>query len=60
MAGKEFKVLTQKGSFFTGRFNPLKLESTLNSHAVDGWYVVSSTWKSMSAEVVIILERDSQ
>ncbi len=60
MAGKEYKVLTAKGSRFTGRFNPQDLETALNSNATDGWHVVSSTWKSMTAEVVVILERDAQ
>lgn len=58
MAGKEYKVLTEKGGFFTGSFDPQKLEDSLNRSAGDGWRVVSSTWKSMSAEVMIILERD--
>lgn len=60
MASKEYRVLTAKGSRFTGRFNPQKLEAALNSDAADGWQVVSSTWKSMAAEVVVILERDAQ
>lgn len=60
MAGKQYKVLTEKGSRFTGRFNPQKLEAALNSNAADGWQVVGSTWKSMSSEVVVILERDVQ
>lgn len=58
MAGKEYKVFTEKGSRFTGRFNPQDLEATLNRHAADGWHVVGSSWKSMSAEVVVMLERD--
>ncbi|MEO9197868.1 MAG: DUF4177 domain-containing protein [Antricoccus sp.] len=60
MAGKQYKVLKQKGSRFTGRFNPQNLEAALNSNAADGWQVVGSTWKSMSSEVVVILERDLQ
>ena len=59
MAGKQYKVLTDKGNRFTGSFNPQNLETALNSNAADGWHVVGSTWKSMSAEVVVILERDA-
>ena len=60
MAGKQYKVLTEKGRGFFGRFKPQNLEAALNSNAADGWRVVSSTWKSMTAEVVVILERDAQ
>lgn len=60
MAGKQYKVITEKGGRFTGRFNPHSLETALNSHAADGWHVVGSTWRSMTAEVVIILEREAQ
>lgn len=60
MAGKQYKVLTDKGNRFTGTFNPQNLEKTLNSHAADGWHVVGSAWKSMSAQFVVILERDAQ
>ncbi len=60
MAGKQYKVITEKGTRFTGRFDPQSLETALNSNAADGWHVVGSTWKSMTAEVLIILERDAQ
>ncbi len=60
MADKQYKVLSQKGSFFFGSFSPQSLEKALNSSAADGWHVVATTWKSMSAEVMVILERDAQ
>ncbi len=60
MAGKQYRVVTEKGNRFTGTFNPQKLERALNGNAADGWHVVGSTWKSMSAQVVVIMERDSQ
>ncbi len=60
MAGKQYKVITEKGSRFTGRFDPQSLEAALNSNAAEGWHVVASTWRSMAAEVVVILERDAQ
>ncbi len=59
MAGKQYKVLTDKGNRFTGSFNPQRLEEALNSNAADGWHLVGSAWKSMSAQVVVILERDT-
>lgn len=60
MAGKQYKVITEKGKRFTGTFDPRKLERALNSNAADGWHVVGSTWQSMSSQVVVIMERDSQ
>ncbi len=60
MASKQYKVITEKGSRFTGRFNPQSLENALNNNAVDDWHVVGSIWKGMSAEVVVILERDAR
>ncbi len=60
MPAKQYKVLTVKGSRFTGKFDPQDLETVLNGHAADGWQVVDSTWKSMTSEVMIILERDAQ
>jgi hypothetical protein len=60
MTGKQYKVHIEKGRRFTGSFNPQHLESALNSNAADGWHVVSSTWRSMTSEVMVILERDTQ
>jgi hypothetical protein len=64
MAGKQYKVLTQKDSRFIGSFNPESLEAALNSYAAEGWRVVgsfsaSSVWKSMSAQIMVVLERDA-
>jgi len=36
-----YKVLTQKDKFFTGKFDPMKLEEALNSYAEQGWRLVS-------------------
>jgi hypothetical protein len=57
----EYKVLTQRDKFF-GSFDPGSLETTLNSYASEGWRVISgfpanSVWKSMSSEIMIVLER---
>jgi hypothetical protein len=58
----EYKVLTERDSLFAGRFDPEALEKALNNYAAEGWRVVNSfltasVWKSMKAEIVVILER---
>lgn len=58
----EYKVLTERDSRISGSFDPDSLESALNSYAAEGWRVVegflaSSLWKSLKAEIVVILER---
>lgn len=58
---KEYKVITDKDSRFTGRFNAENLETTLNSYASEGWQAVTisrDSWASMKVRVVIILERE--
>ena len=40
----------------TGRFDPDLPETTLNGHAVEG-VVAFHVWKSLKAELVLILER---
>lgn len=61
----EYKVLTERDSVFAGRFDPDVLEQTLNSYAAEGWRVVeaflaASLWKSMKAEILLILERSQK
>jgi hypothetical protein len=58
----EYKVHTQRDKTFTGAFDREELEAALNAHAADGWrlaegFMVSSLWKSMKSEIVLILER---
>jgi len=58
----EYKVLTERDSRFAGKFDPDSLETALNSYAAEGWRVIegfqaSSLWKSLKAEIVVILER---
>ena len=62
---KEYKVLTQKDKWFSGKFDPALLESALNSYAKQGWKVISSFSADIPAlfggarqEAIIILERD--
>jgi hypothetical protein len=59
----EYKLLTQRDSIFSGRFDLDALETALNSCAAEGWRVVegfhaaSSPWTSLKTEIVVILER---
>jgi hypothetical protein len=69
---KEYKVLTQRDEFFASKFNPEALQDALNSHAAQGWGVVSMTTTDVGSfvgsfwgkgggasrqELVILLER---
>ena len=60
---KEYKVLTQKDRFFAGKFDPMKLESALNSYATEGWQVVSMATAEIPGfgqkreELVVLMER---
>ena len=60
---KEYKVLTQKGSFFSNKFDPRSLKNKLNALAKKGWQVHSMTPDSagsfgQSKELIVLLERD--
>ncbi len=60
---KEYKVLTQKDKWFSGKFDPAQLEEALNAYADQGWIVKSATTASIPGfggnrdELVVILER---
>lgn len=59
----EYKIVTERDSLLSGRFDLEALETALNSYAAEGWrvaqgFVGSSVWKSAKAEVVVILERE--
>lgn len=58
----EYKVLTERDSLFSGKFDAESLERTLNTYAAEGWRVVSgftaaSVWKTAKAEIMLVLER---
>ena len=58
----EYKVLTERDGRLSGRFDPVALETALNSYAAEGWRVVegfqaASLWKSLKVEILVILER---
>ena len=59
----EYKVITERDSMFSGKFDVDDLEAALNGYAAQGWRVASSfmaasTWKSFKAEIMIVLERE--
>lgn len=60
----QYKVLTHKDRAFSGKFDPQKLESALNSYAAEGWRVAVGATADFAGgfgnrqEFVIILERE--
>ena len=61
---REYKVLTQKDKWFSGKFDPEKLEGAINAYARQGWRVIGCATASIPGlivgsreEMVIILER---
>ena len=60
----EYKVLTKEDRRWSGKFSPESLEHMLNSHAAEGWRVVSSfpvasAWSISTSQVMIVLERET-
>jgi hypothetical protein len=61
---KEYKVLTQKDKFIGGKFDPVKLETALNSYAEQGWRVVATATAQVPGlagnreEIILVMERD--
>ena len=62
---KEYKVLTQKDKWFSGKFDPEKLEGAINAYAKQGWRFVGCATASIPGvisgnreEMVIIMERN--
>ena len=60
----QYKVLTQKDRFFSGKFSPEKLQTVINDFAEDGWRVVSVTSADFPGmmqhrnEIVVVLEKE--
>ena len=61
---KQYKVLTQKDKWFSGKFDPEKLEGAINAYAKQGWRFAGCATASMPGlfngkreEMVIIMER---
>ena len=61
---KEYHVLTMKGKWFSGKFDPQKLQEALNAYAQQGWRLISCAtadipgFGSARQEFVAVLERD--
>jgi hypothetical protein len=60
----EYKVLTQKDRFFSGKFSPEKLEAAINGYAQQGWRAISMATAEIPGfgsreELIVLLERDS-
>jgi hypothetical protein len=60
----EYKVLTQKDKWFSGKFDPEKLEQAMNAYAEQGWKVITCTTAMFPGmltggreEMITILER---
>jgi hypothetical protein len=61
---KRYKVLTQKDKWFSGKFDPERLEQAINAYADQGWTVKSAVTASFPGfiggnrdELIVILER---
>lgn len=61
---KEYKVLTQKDKWFSGKFDPEKLEGAINAYARHGWRVIGCATASIPGimsgsreEMIVIMER---
>ena len=62
---KEYKVMTQKDKWFSGKFDPEMLEQAINAYAAQGWQVISVATASIPGlmggvrdEMVVIFERE--
>ena len=62
---KQYKILSQKDKWFSGKFDPQRLEEAINSYAQQGWIVkaaftaeIPGMMMGMRDEAIIILERD--
>ena len=61
---KQYKVLTQKDKWFSGKFDPARLEAALNAYAEQGWRLVSCATADVPGfgtnrqEFIAVLERE--
>ena len=62
---KNYKVLTQKDRWFSGKFSPDLLEGAINAYAEQGWRVIGCATADIPGllgdkrqEMIVILERD--
>ena len=60
----QYKVLSQKDKWFTGKFDPMVLEQALNAYAQQGWRVIGCATADIPSfgtarqEFITILERE--
>jgi hypothetical protein len=60
----EYKVVTQKDKWFSGKFDPAILEQALNAYAQQGWRVIGCATADIPGfgtnrqEFVTLLERE--
>jgi hypothetical protein len=61
---KQYKILTQKDKWFSGKFDPERLEQAINAYAQQGFRVVTCATADIPSfgtarqEFVTVLERD--
>jgi hypothetical protein len=61
---KEYKVLSQKDKWFSGKFDPQALERAINAYAEQGWRLVACATPEFPGfggarqEFIGIMERD--
>ena len=62
---KKYKVLTQKDKWFSGKFDPARLEQAMNAYSEQGWNVkaafsadIPGLFGGAREEAIIILERE--
>lgn len=61
---KQYKVLSQKDKWFSGKFDPRALESAINAYAEQGWKVVACAtpefpgFAGSRQEFICVMERD--
>jgi hypothetical protein len=60
----QYKILTQKDKWFSGKFDPEKLEQALNAYAQQGWKFKGMATASVPGmlggardEIIFVLER---
>ena len=60
---REYKVVTQKDKWFSGKFDPEKVEGALNAYAKQGWSLKGVATATITGfggnreEIIIIMER---
>ena len=61
---KRYKVLSQKDKWFSGKFDPQKLEDALNAYADQGWELKAAATADIASfagsrhEFIAIMERE--